>query len=71
LLDQLQGSRQIPFLAIFPAGHPEKAIRIPGLYNQSKLLKELENAGPSSSKAVRAGVAEETSEPTVILSNLP
>ena len=47
LLDRLQGSRQIPFLAIFPAGHPEKVIRFSGSYTQAKILNALEQAGRS------------------------
>jgi len=47
LLDRLQGSRQIPFLAVFPGGSPEKVIRIPGLYSRATLLEKLEAAGSS------------------------
>lgn len=47
LLDLLQGSRQIPFLAIFPGGSPEKVIRISGLYTSATLLEKLETAGSS------------------------
>jgi len=47
LLRKLQGSVSIPFLAIFPAGEPEKVIRIPSLYTTTKLLGALEEAGPS------------------------
>ena len=47
LLDRLQGSRQIPFLAIFPAGQPEKVIRFSGPYTQSTILEALDRAGRS------------------------
>ncbi len=47
LLRKLQGSVSIPFLAIFPAGHPEKVIRLPSLYTSAKLLSVLEEAGAS------------------------
>ena len=70
LLDQLQGSRQIPFLAIFPAGAPEKAIRLSGLYSRESLLKALEQAGPSKSVEATPTVANET-EPTIRVSLLP
>ena len=47
LLDRLQGSRQIPFLAVFPAGKPEKVITFSGIYTQSQLIDALRKAGPS------------------------
>ena len=47
LLRKLQGSVSIPFLAIFPAGHPENVIRLPSLYTSAKLLGALEQAGAS------------------------
>gem|GEM_PF-3349603 len=58
LLDQLQGSRQLPFLAIFPAGHPEKAITISGMYKRPTLLEKLKEAGPSKNAPAATAPAE-------------
>lgn len=74
LLEKLQGSRQIPYLAIFPAGQPEKAIRFAGLYTRKSLIDALNKAGPS--KAVDLTESETQSErlaekPAVIISELP
>ena len=70
LLDKLQGSRQIPFLAIFPAGHPEKVIRLPGIYSRSQLLDALSKAGVS--KTVKRQDTEDrmvdTDNPAIIMS---
>ncbi len=76
LLQNLQGSRQIPFLAIFPSGQPEKVIRFPGLYNRRQLIDALKKAGPSQ------GAVDGPSEPSaetagsvetapVVMSSLP
>lgn len=59
ILERLQGSVQIPFLAIFPAGHPENVITVPGNEvaaillpgNSGKLHAKLREAGPSKSAA--------------------
>jgi suppressor for copper-sensitivity B len=46
MLDLL-GGRQVPTLAIFPAGHPNHPIIFRGGYTQGDLLAALEKAGPS------------------------
>ena len=69
LLNQLQGSQQIPFLVIFPAGAPEKAIRL-STYTSAKLLGAIEDAGPSKSADSKGNVASEE-KPTIKMSSLP
>lgn len=49
LLEQLQGSRQIPFLAIFPAGRPQEVMRFSGPYSQATILEALQRAGGAES----------------------
>ena len=71
LLDQLQGSIQLPFLVIFPAGQPEKAIRVSGLYKRDWLIEKLREAGPSASKPGESKTVIDTDEPAVIMSQLP
>lgn len=46
MLDLL-GARQVPTLAIFPAGRPSEPIVFRGWYNQKDLLEALAKAGPS------------------------
>jgi thiol:disulfide interchange protein len=41
------GSKQVPVLAIFPAGRPEDRIVLMGGYTQATLLERLNEAGPS------------------------
>ena len=45
LMDQLQGSRQIPLLAIFPAGNPNEPILFQAKYSQSGVINALRQAG--------------------------
>jgi suppressor for copper-sensitivity B len=47
MLDLL-GARQVPTLAIFPAGDPNNPILFRGWYGRQDLLKALDEAGPSS-----------------------
>jgi thiol:disulfide interchange protein DsbD len=44
---ELLGSRQVPTLAVVPAGNPNRPIRIMGAYTQQKVLDALITAGPS------------------------
>ncbi len=48
MLDLL-GSRQVPVIAIFPAGDPHRPVILRGAYTQQSLLAALEKAGPSQS----------------------
>jgi len=48
MLDLL-GSKQVPVIAIFPAGSPNHPIILRGAYTQATLLAALEKAGPSRS----------------------
>ena len=61
LLELLGGSRQVPVLAIFPAGRPNEPIVLTGGYTQSTLLEKLREAGPSRSGVARtAAIVAET-----------
>jgi len=72
LLEKLQGSRQIPYLAIFPAGQPEKVIRLPGLYSRNQLIEALNQAGASKSVANDVTDTHISAEkPPVVMSRLP
>jgi len=44
LLEALGSNKQIPVLAIFPAGRPNKPIVLIGGYTQSSLIKRIEEA---------------------------
>ncbi len=44
---ELLGSKQVPVLAIFPAGDPNRPIVLRGGYTQGRLLEALKQAGPS------------------------
>lgn len=46
------GSKQVPLLAIFPAGRPNEPIVFRGPYTHQKLLDALEQAGPSKPQSV-------------------
>lgn len=50
MLDLL-GGRQVPTIAIFPAGRPNEPIIFRGGYTKQRLLEALEQAGPSRSPA--------------------
>ena len=54
LMDQLQGSRQIPLLAVFPAGSPNEPIIFQAQYTQGALIKALREA--SGSKRIAASL---------------
>jgi thiol:disulfide interchange protein len=41
------GSKQVPVLAIFPAGRPNEPVILRSGYTKGGLIKELEEAGPS------------------------
>jgi suppressor for copper-sensitivity B len=47
---ELLGSKQVPVLAIFPAGNPNQPIVLRGGYTQQTLLDALRKAGPSKQK---------------------
>lgn len=50
MLDLL-GGRQVPTIAIFPAGRPNQPIIFRGGYTKQRILEALEQAGPSRSPA--------------------
>lgn len=50
MLDLL-GGRQVPTIAIFPAGRPNEPIIFRGGYTKQRILEALEQAGPSRSPA--------------------
>lgn len=52
---QMQPSRGVPLIAIFPAGKKYEPIRFGDGYTQSQILTALEKAGPSKSAADVAG----------------
>ena len=54
MLERL-GSKNIPILAIFPAGQPDAPIVLRGAYTQQQVIDALKQAGPSS-----AGSANKT-----------
>jgi thiol:disulfide interchange protein len=54
LLEAL-GSKQVPVVAIFPAGKPNQPIVLLGGYTQQTLLAKLREAGPSQATAKSAG----------------
>jgi thiol:disulfide interchange protein len=60
LLEAL-GSKQVPVLAIFPAGKPNEPIVIVGGYTRAQLLKRLREAGPSQSAVVATAGSPTTS----------
>lgn len=47
LLEAVSGSKQIPVVAIFPAGKPYQAKVLSGLYSRRELMRKLKEAGPS------------------------
>lgn len=48
---EVLGGKQIPLLAIFPAGRPNEPIVLRGGYTQATLLKAIDEAGPSQAAA--------------------
>jgi thiol:disulfide interchange protein DsbD len=44
---ELLGSKQVPVIAIFPAGRPDQPLLLRGGYTQQMLLHALDEAGPS------------------------
>lgn len=56
MLTQL-GSKQVPVLAIFPAGRPNEPIVLRDTYSENKLLTALQEAGPSKSAGATASTA--------------
>jgi thiol:disulfide interchange protein DsbD len=50
---EVLGSKQIPVLAIFPAGRPNEPIVLRGGYSQATLLKAIAEAGPSQAAAAK------------------
>ena len=51
LLQAVSGSKQIPVVAIFPAGSPYQAKMLSGLYLRAELIRKLKAAGPSRGTA--------------------
>ena len=45
------GSKQVPVLAVFPAGQADQPIVLAGFYTQATLLQKLRDAGPSHALA--------------------
>ena len=52
------GSKQLPVVAIFPAGDPYRPKKLSGFYSRGDLLRKLKEAGPSSALATRLTAAE-------------
>jgi thiol:disulfide interchange protein len=53
------GSKQVPVIAIFPAGRPNQPLVLRGFYTKKTLIDKLEEAGPSRDMARReAGPVE-------------
>jgi thiol:disulfide interchange protein len=48
---ELLGSKQVPVLAIFPAGRPNDPIVFRDPYTQEQLIEALQKAGPSKAIA--------------------
>jgi thiol:disulfide interchange protein len=46
------GSKQLPVVAIFPAGDPYRPKKLSGFYSRGELIRKLQDAGPSSNTAV-------------------
>ena len=46
LMDQLQGSRQIPLLAVFPAGRPNEPLLLQAAYTKGQLIAAIREATP-------------------------
>ncbi len=44
LMDQLQGSRQIPLLVVFPAGRPNEPVIFQAQYSQSGIIEAIREA---------------------------
>ncbi|MBN2578046.1 MAG: thioredoxin family protein [Pirellulales bacterium] len=61
---ELLGSKQVPVIAIFPAGSAYRPIVLRGGYTQEMLLGALEKAGPSKSLRVTAAQARPTPKRT-------
>ena len=49
------GSKSIPILAIFPAGHPEKVLVLRDIITKSQVIAALEQAGPSRDRQAANG----------------
>jgi len=43
------GSKQLPLIAVFPAGDPFRPIVITGIYTQNQLVDAIKKAGKSAS----------------------
>jgi hypothetical protein len=52
---EVLGGKQIPVLAIFPAGRPNEPIVLRGGYSKATLLKAIDEAGPSKTTAANSG----------------
>lgn len=56
------GGKQVPVLAIFPAGNPNRPIVLRGGYTQRTLLDALQRAGPSKIGGINEGSDEGSDE---------
>jgi thiol:disulfide interchange protein len=52
------GSKQLPVLAIFPAGDPYRPKKLSGFYSRGDLLRKLREAGPSQDATTQFTTAE-------------
>lgn len=57
LLEAL-GDKQLPVIAVFPAGDPYHPRKLKGLYTKGELIRELKGAGSSASTGQVAGVPQ-------------
>ena len=73
LMDKLQGSRQIPLLAVFPASRPNNPVVLKTWYTQATLISKLNEAGGSkvAEVAKRKTPAQVDADADVVLSKLP
>ena len=49
------GDKQLPVLAIFPAGDPYRPRKLTGIYTKAELIQQLRDAGASASSQQFAG----------------
>ncbi len=52
------GDKQLPVIAIFPAGDAYRPRKLTGLYTRGELIRELNQAGPSAAKEQLASKPE-------------
>jgi thiol:disulfide interchange protein len=54
---EILGGKQVPVIAIFPAGNPNEPLILRGWYTKDSLLEELKKAGPSAGIAAKRRTA--------------